>query len=306
MKIIVVGDYHLSVSHVTGIMNLQDIHLSCDTSQAPVNIYLPKISGLKNLNAIIHIDDTANNSSSNPITIYSAEGDLISGTTNKVIRYNSGNGVCRITSTKDWIFTSNTGNVFGEITLIGELTPTIIINSQSPSPINMLVSPFDRIVSLDFKKPKGKYIRNYFIIIDEAFIRIADRDRGLINGGGFYTASGGSDWFGWNGNYNSGIPYESIPSDFGLFEVKDAGIFLNNYNSHSVEETIYIGFNDIAYEYLYNQSSDVPQSEYLQQQYIISKGKASMYAVIEDYPKYYDSQSEQFGSGGGTLIIGDI
>jgi hypothetical protein len=271
MKIRVVGNYNLVISHTTGIINLQDIYLSCDTSEAPVNIYLPKISSLKTINAIINVDDFANNSGNNPITIYAAEGDTVSGASNKAIIFNSGGGVLRIASNKDWIFSSrNVPSSIGDVSLIGSFTPLQLFNAGELMKGRVALAYGFKIG----EKPQDHYIRNYVLKIDEPFSSnsIEFTIQQVFHYGALFTYNTEYDWIGSvsdNFSFYGGLMLWENPPQF--FTSKGAGMFLNSYNGSGLKEDVYLGF-------------ERPLDGIMAEVGIVLNGRASVYAVLDKFP----------------------
>jgi hypothetical protein len=86
-------------------VNIQAIHLQCDTTAAPVNIQLPTIAQMAGfLNFQIFINDVSNNAATNNITLLIAGSDLINHAATAVINTNGMGGQLQIVGLEDWFF----------------------------------------------------------------------------------------------------------------------------------------------------------------------------------------------------------
>jgi hypothetical protein len=109
------GTYTLKANPSWKQVTLDEIYLECDTSSAPVNIYLFEIAELDGFwNVKIYISDISNNATNNNITIYTGGSDEIDGQGNSYIQIiNNGEAVgLHIVSATQWLATeSNEGGL---------------------------------------------------------------------------------------------------------------------------------------------------------------------------------------------------
>jgi hypothetical protein len=163
MEIKVTGSYTLPILDRFKNIVTNEVSLQCDTSQSPVNIYLPKIEKLNSAYGIkIHINDEAENSGTHSITVHVHSADKINNGMTYVISENGASAILKITGQNDWLATGVGGG--------GAVAP---INIEYAELYNAIVS--------ETLKPGAKYrLTNYRSVNFLNGIEKARQDYGMM------------------------------------------------------------------------------------------------------------------------------
>jgi len=106
----ITGNYVLVEDPQWRALQLQEVYLECNTTSAPVNIFLPYIANMGGfLNVKVNVSDVSNNASSHNINIYATLPNTIDGGVSAVISTNNGSTTCLIVSKTKWISLQGSG-----------------------------------------------------------------------------------------------------------------------------------------------------------------------------------------------------